>query len=468
MGMDIVIAQNGVQSGGFEEEPDEEFEVKDEFDCSDDEEDPVERLKQSFYTGDRCAAAEIIDKLKALVLKQEDWEACAWISLCYKVGWGVEKDAFVGKMLAQLCDIKGAEAAEDINKFAEKFARDTERLAARKRELDKGYQVVQRKKEQASCFFRDYTVIDIETTGFSRESDEITELAAVRVRDNKIVDRFQELVRVDRDIPEVVVEKTHITNEMLKDARPIEDVLADFLVFIGDDVLVGYNIDRFDFPFIDCKDEQCFCKHLTNRTIDVWSLAKSWVSGLANYKLDSIREALGISSDGAHRALKDCMDTYAVYSKLASDNRVSEKNIFAAKSQVPSREPISSCGEHRVDIPRGYRPKLKVSIPTYYKDRWEYVKEYPFTTFASSNVVVTGDGPSFSRSHAEEVLSALGANLLKTARRDCDFCVVLENPGEGKIRAAQKLEGQGSAIRILDLDDFKRMIRASLEECDED
>ena len=467
MGIDIVITQDGIQTGGFDEEPEEEFDANDEFDCSDDEDDPVERLKMLFPFAEEGEKADVVNDLKSLV-RSGDWDACAWLALCYSAGFGVPMDAFVADSLLELCELKGSKEKLEVDEFVEEIQRQLKYIEKRKSDRDFQRACSIRREKGICGFCSDYTVIDIETTGFSRELDEITELAALRIRDNKIVSRFQELVRVKKTIPEVVVEKTHITNEMLKDARPLKDVLADFLAFIGDDALVGYNIDRFDVPFIDCKDEQCFCKHLTNRTIDIWSLAKKLLPGLGNYKLDSIREVLGISSDGAHRALKDCMDTYAVYSKLASDNREPEMNVDKVESRMPSHKPISTCGEFRVNIPQGYRPKLKVSIPTHYKDRWEYVKECPFTTFASSNVVVTGDGPSFGRAHAEEVLTALGANVLKTARRDCDFCIVLENPGQGKIRAAQKLEGQGSAIRILDLDDFKRMIEASLEECDED
>ena len=61
----------------------------------------------------------------------------------------------------------------------------------------------------------DFSVIDIETTGLDPRFDDITELAAVRVRNGQIVDSFQELVKPCVPIPRVLEEKTHITNAMV-------------------------------------------------------------------------------------------------------------------------------------------------------------------------------------------------------------------------------------------------------------
>lgn len=181
-----------------------------------------------------------------------------------------------------------------------------------------------RKRRDPLCT---YTVIDIETTGLKPEDDEITELAALRVRDGRVVDRFQELVAISGDIPKRVVEKTGITAEMLAGARKPKAVLKDFFKFVGSDLLVGYNLDSFDVPFINHHAARQFHRILNNATVDVWKLAKKKSPGLDCYKLDHIRDLYGISGSGAHRALKDCEDTNEVYRVLAG-----AKSVQAAKS----------------------------------------------------------------------------------------------------------------------------------------
>lgn len=163
-----------------------------------------------------------------------------------------------------------------------------------------------------------YTVLDIETTGIKPQDSEITELAALRIRHGKIVAQFQELVAIRGEIPDVVVEKTHITKEMLSQARSEKKVLKDFFRFVGKDLLVGYNLDYFDIPFINYYSSKELKKELRNPTVDVWKLAKERCPGLGSYKLDALRSVYGINELGSHRALKDCEDTNKIYRILLS------------------------------------------------------------------------------------------------------------------------------------------------------
>ena len=181
---------------------------------------------------------------------------------------------------------------------------------------------------------RTYTVIDIETTGLKPENDEITELAALRVREGRVVERFQELVAISGDIPKQVVEKTGITNEMLAVARKPKVVLKDFFKFVGSDLLVGYNLDSFDVPFINHHAARQFRRILNNATVDVWKLAKKKRPGLGCYKLDYIRELYGISGSGAHRALKDCEDTNEVYRVLAGAKPTKAVKVSGLQSKA--------------------------------------------------------------------------------------------------------------------------------------
>ena len=96
---------------------------------------------------------------------------------------------------------------------------------------------------------RTYIVFDIETTGLSPETEEITEIGAVKLMDGKFVDTFSKLVNPNREIPEKITHLTGITNEMVADAPKIDEILPKFLEFCGNNTVIAHNA-KFDVSFI--------------------------------------------------------------------------------------------------------------------------------------------------------------------------------------------------------------------------
>lgn len=157
----------------------------------------------------------------------------------------------------------------------------------------------------------EYCVLDIETTGLSFRTEKITELGAVKYKNGEIVEQFECFVNPEKPIPEEVVNITHITDEMVKDAETIEQVLPKFLEFIGDAVIVAHNAD-FDVGFIKYNAEQYGYK-LENTYIDTLRLAKDLFPDYKKYKLGLIAEKLGIQVEVAHRALDDVITLVKVF-----------------------------------------------------------------------------------------------------------------------------------------------------------
>lgn len=157
----------------------------------------------------------------------------------------------------------------------------------------------------------EYCILDIETTGLSFRTEKITELGAVKYKNGEIVEEFECFVNPQKPIPEEVVNITHITDEMVKDAETIEEILPKFLNFIGDSVIVAHNAD-FDVGFIKYNAEQLGYK-LENTYIDTLRLAKDLLPDYKKYKLGIIAENLGIKVDVAHRALDDVITLVKVF-----------------------------------------------------------------------------------------------------------------------------------------------------------
>ena len=160
----------------------------------------------------------------------------------------------------------------------------------------------------------EYVVLDIETTGLSFKTEKITELGAVKIKNGEIIDQFESFVNPEKPIPEKIVEITHITDEMVKDAGTIAEVLPKFLDFLGDAVLVAHNAN-FDIGFIRYYAEQLGYK-LDNTYIDTLSLSKQVFPDFKKYKLGLIAEKLGIKVEVAHRALDDVLTLVKVFNVI--------------------------------------------------------------------------------------------------------------------------------------------------------
>ena len=159
-----------------------------------------------------------------------------------------------------------------------------------------------------------FVVFDLETTGFSNKNDKITEIGAVKVKNFEIVDRFNELINPEKDIPYKVQELTGITNDLIKDKPTIEEILPKFMEFVGDSVLVAHNAE-FDIGFINQK-----CKEMNiefkNKSVDTLMLARILLPHLKRFKLNNLTKELGIPLHNHHRAVDDAAATAQIFIKF--------------------------------------------------------------------------------------------------------------------------------------------------------
>ena len=181
-----------------------------------------------------------------------------------------------------------------------------------------------------------FVVFDLETTGFSPRFDEVTEIGAVKIRDGRIVDRFSTFVNPMQPIPPRVVELTHITNDMVADADPIDVVLPRFEAFIGDSILVAHNAS-FDSRFIEFRRKG----KVPYPTIDTLLLARSLDIQVKNYKLGTLAKRFGINLQGAHRAVNDAEATAELFIQLqamaAKDGIKNPEDLNRLKPKAPEK-----------------------------------------------------------------------------------------------------------------------------------
>lgn len=165
-------------------------------------------------------------------------------------------------------------------------------------------------------YIKNYVVFDLETTGIRQNVDEIIEISALRVRDHQISNEFTTLVNPGMHIPSAATAVNNITDEMVKDAPKLADVMESFLSFIGNDVLVGHNIHTFDMNFIHRASLMLYETEIKNDYIDTLYMARKCVPELSHHRLSDMADHFHISTQGAHRALNDCRMNQKIYEEL--------------------------------------------------------------------------------------------------------------------------------------------------------
>ena len=172
----------------------------------------------------------------------------------------------------------------------------------------------------------EFVVFDVETTGLSPSwGDRIVEIAALKVRNSKPIERFYSFVDPQREISFGAFAVNGITGEMLKGAPTSREILPRFLEFVGDAALVGHNV-RFDLSFL-CYELSLLSMGLKDKTviIDTLKMARHLLPDLGRYPLWFVAQSLGITKGQQHRAMADVELTFNVFRRLIEE--MGEKNI---------------------------------------------------------------------------------------------------------------------------------------------
>lgn len=288
----------------------------------------------------------------------------------------------------------------------------------------------------------DYVVIDLETTGFY-EWDEIIELGAVRVRNNMIVDRYQQLVKPNCDIPFAVTQLTGISSEMVSDAPSIESAADDFRRFVGNDIVVGHNTN-FDIRFFN-RCTEGFAEPLKDDYVDTMKLSRKALPELEHHRLCDIASALSVAQPSAHRSIADCETTHLCLQAL--------KELLLEKYN--SFEDFK-----KLFVKKSNNSYAKLDLRSFTAQCDCFDEDCPLY---DKNCVFTGKLERFTRSEAAQIVVNMGGHCQNQVTKSTDYLILgngdfFKETKSTKQKKAEAIQSEGFFLQIINEDMFYQIL----------
>lgn len=289
----------------------------------------------------------------------------------------------------------------------------------------------------------EYVCIDTETTGLEYRYCDIIELSAARVRDGSVIDSFSSLVRLDYALPAFITDLTGITDDMLRSAPPLSEVLPRFLDFCSDQIIVGHNVN-FDICFVAFNAER-IGRTFLNDYIDTLRIARKLFPDKDHHRLFEVASYCDVAQDQQHRAESDVFTTIACFEKMRElalrDHTEPEFIGLFKRHHVPSR-----------NVMAGMTPRTDVFDDTH--------------PFFGKRIVFTGALSRMTRKEAAQLVLDVGGipsdgmnketNYLVIGNEDFKSCV--KDGKSAKMLKAEQMQKKGIDIQVISEDQFFDMI----------
>jgi len=153
-----------------------------------------------------------------------------------------------------------------------------------------------------------YVVFDVETTGLSAIYNDLIQVAASKMYKGNIIAEFDEFINPGHPLSAFTTELTGITDDHVKNAKPMIQVLKEFQEFCKDTVLVAHNAS-FDVGFMNANYERHGLPKITQPVIDTLEFARNLYPEYKRHGLGPLTKRFGVALEHHHMANYDAEAT---------------------------------------------------------------------------------------------------------------------------------------------------------------
>ncbi|MCI5934588.1 MAG: 3'-5' exonuclease [Lachnospiraceae bacterium] len=210
-----------------------------------------------------------------------------------------------------------------------------------------------------------YVALDLEMTGLHLKTDHIIEIGAVRMESGNAAAHFSTLVNPHQTLSAHIIDLTGITDDALRSAPELSEVLPAFLEFCGDDPILGHNLN-FDYSFLA---QACLNRRLTWHPlgIDTLKLARHFLPAEQKKSLPELRHFFSIETDQVHRAYDDAYAAAMVFEQLYRQYGSSHPAFFEPRPfqiRIKRQQPVTIPQKEQLHrLLSEYTPSPKKDIP---------------------------------------------------------------------------------------------------------
>ncbi|MGN0417732.1 3'-5' exonuclease [Anaerostipes faecalis] len=188
---------------------------------------------------------------------------------------------------------------------------------------------------------REYVAFDLETTGLSPEKDQMIEIGAVKIRDSRIIGKYNCILYPEVSVSDFIIQLTGISREMLAKGISLKEGVEGFLEFSEGFPVLGHNL-MFDYSFMKIAAKS-FSRSFERDGVDTLAVARKLLKQLKNKKLETLCEHYHYVNEAAHRAYDDALATAVVFEQMKKEFP-KEKEVFNPKQlqyRVKKERPIT-------------------------------------------------------------------------------------------------------------------------------
>lgn len=153
-----------------------------------------------------------------------------------------------------------------------------------------------------------YVVFDVETTGLSAIYNDLIQVAASKMYKGNVIAEFDEFINPGHPLSAFTTELTGITDDHVKNAKPLEQVLQEFQEFCKDTVLVAHNA-TFDVGFMNANYERHDLPKISQPVIDTLEFARNLYPEYKRHGLGPLTKRFGVALEHHHMANYDAEAT---------------------------------------------------------------------------------------------------------------------------------------------------------------